>query len=83
MQHWDIWNIQCPLGTESLENSGVAASIHDQPPPNACDLLESHTVCKISIAAIAYQCVFNELAYFSRAFKRFLGLSPLACRNRT
>ncbi|ACK80464.1 hypothetical protein AFE_2010 [Acidithiobacillus ferrooxidans ATCC 23270] len=28
VQHWDIWNIQWPLGTESLENSGVAGSPH-------------------------------------------------------
>ena len=36
-----------------------------------------------SIAAVAYDCGFNDPAYFSRAFKQEFGVTPQAWREQT
>lgn len=45
----------------------------------AKDLLKQDTRCQISV--VAYQCGFNDVSYFSRVFKKRVGMSPGTYRN--
>lgn len=48
----------------------------------AHSLLKCAAYRQHSIASIAYQCGFNDPAYFSRSFRKRYGESPRQCRNR-
>lgn len=45
----------------------------------AKDLLKQDMRCQISV--VAYQCGFNDVSYFSRIFKKRVGMSPGTYRN--
>lgn len=46
----------------------------------ACNLLHQR---ELSIANVCYRCGFNDVPYFSRTFKRLVGLSPSAYQQMT
>ncbi|GMQ46376.1 helix-turn-helix domain-containing protein [Vibrio sp. 10N] len=45
----------------------------------AKDLLKQDMRCQVSV--VAYQCGFNDVSYFSRMFKKRVGMSPGTYRN--
>ena len=62
-----LWQLNC-LCAETPLNLIVTHRMQ-----KAHDLLRDNT---LSISEVAYACGFESLAYFSRSFKKYYGVSP-------